>query len=258
MDAVSEVRHRRRPLRRLLLPVPGRGRGVRRRGAVRAVRRRLGPSADWRRDNINALITGAGRRDQGGQAMGQVRRLAVRRLDEPGDRPDAARHPGRRCRPTTTCTRTPAGGSGRSGSTTSARRSTGPRAWPSADYNVLVDWWSERGRAARNVHLYIGQATYKIGASTQSPEWNDLPAGDEQPPALQLHPPGGGRQHLLQRQGRPRQPARRHGDRRARLVPPPRAGAADAVDRRSGPNAPAQGPVGRRGRVGDDRPVAVG
>jgi hypothetical protein len=29
--------------------------------------------------------------------------------------------------------------------------------------------------AGRNVHLYIGQATYKIGASTQSPEWNNLP-----------------------------------------------------------------------------------
>ncbi|MEP6649050.1 MAG: family 10 glycosylhydrolase, partial [Lapillicoccus sp.] len=43
-----------------------------------------------------------------------------------------------------------------------------------ADYNVLVDWWSELV-AGRNVHLYVGQATYKIGTSTQSPEWNTLP-----------------------------------------------------------------------------------
>jgi uncharacterized lipoprotein YddW (UPF0748 family) len=43
-----------------------------------------------------------------------------------------------------------------------------------ADYNVIVDWWSGVV-AGRDVHLYIGQATYKIGASTQSPEWNTLP-----------------------------------------------------------------------------------
>ena len=43
-----------------------------------------------------------------------------------------------------------------------------------ADYNVIVDWWNNVV-AGRNVHLYIGQATYKINASTQSPEWNNLP-----------------------------------------------------------------------------------
>ena len=43
-----------------------------------------------------------------------------------------------------------------------------------ADYNVIVDWWSNVV-AGRDVHLYVGQATYKIGASTQSPEWNNLP-----------------------------------------------------------------------------------
>ena len=43
-----------------------------------------------------------------------------------------------------------------------------------ADYDVLVDWWSSVVDG-RDVHLYIGQATYKIGASTQSPEWNTLP-----------------------------------------------------------------------------------
>lgn len=43
-----------------------------------------------------------------------------------------------------------------------------------ADYDVLVDWWSSVVRG-HDVHLYVGQATYKIGASTQSPEWNALP-----------------------------------------------------------------------------------
>jgi len=43
-----------------------------------------------------------------------------------------------------------------------------------ADYNVIVDWWSNVV-AGRDVHLYVGQATYKIGTSTQSPEWNNLP-----------------------------------------------------------------------------------
>ena len=103
-----------------------------------------------------------------------------------------------------------------------------------ADYNVIVDWWANVV-AGRNVHLYIGQATYKIGASTQSPEWNDLPQEMSNHLLFNSTRPRGGRQHLLQRQGRPRQPARRHGDRRARLVPPPRPGAADAVDRRVGP-----------------------
>jgi uncharacterized lipoprotein YddW (UPF0748 family) len=43
-----------------------------------------------------------------------------------------------------------------------------------ADYNLIVDWWSGVVDG-HDVHLYIGQATYKIGASTQSPEWNQFP-----------------------------------------------------------------------------------
>ncbi len=43
-----------------------------------------------------------------------------------------------------------------------------------ADYNVLVDWWSEVVRG-HDVQLFIGQATYKIGTSTQSPEWKNEP-----------------------------------------------------------------------------------
>jgi len=41
-----------------------------------------------------------------------------------------------------------------------------------ADYAKIVPWWS-RELAGRDVHLYIGQATYKVGTSTQSPAWMD-------------------------------------------------------------------------------------
>ncbi|WP_328989158.1 family 10 glycosylhydrolase [Kribbella sp. NBC_01245] len=41
-----------------------------------------------------------------------------------------------------------------------------------ADYSKLVPWWAEQVRGT-NVHLYIGQATYKVGTSTQSPDWAD-------------------------------------------------------------------------------------
>ena len=41
-----------------------------------------------------------------------------------------------------------------------------------ADYAVLVPWWSEQVRGT-DVQLYIGQATYKVGTSTQDPAWSD-------------------------------------------------------------------------------------
>ncbi len=41
-----------------------------------------------------------------------------------------------------------------------------------ADYDKVTSWWAEQARGT-NVHLYIGQATYKIGTSTQSPDWMD-------------------------------------------------------------------------------------
>ena len=43
-----------------------------------------------------------------------------------------------------------------------------------ADYDVIVEWWS-RVVADVRTQLFIGEATYKVGASTQSPEWNTLP-----------------------------------------------------------------------------------
>jgi uncharacterized lipoprotein YddW (UPF0748 family) len=41
-----------------------------------------------------------------------------------------------------------------------------------ANYDVLVPWWADQVRGTP-VHLYIGQATYKVGTSTQSPDWSD-------------------------------------------------------------------------------------
>ena len=41
-----------------------------------------------------------------------------------------------------------------------------------ADYAVLVDWWSQQVDGT-GVNLYIGQATYKVGLSTQDPAWSE-------------------------------------------------------------------------------------
>jgi uncharacterized lipoprotein YddW (UPF0748 family) len=41
-----------------------------------------------------------------------------------------------------------------------------------ADYAKLVPWWSDQVRGT-DVQLYIGQATYKVGTSTQDPAWSD-------------------------------------------------------------------------------------
>ncbi len=44
--------------------------------------------------------------------------------------------------------------------------------FPPADYAMLVPWWSQQVRGT-NVQLYVGQATYKVGTSTQDPAWSD-------------------------------------------------------------------------------------
>ena len=127
---------------------------------------------DWRRNNIDLLIQELQRADPRGQAVGEVRHLAVRRLAEQGDRPGGLRH--HRRRPDVRRPRRrhpqvgprgvdrlhrPAGLLGRSGS----RRPTTTRSCRGG-----------RSRsAARDVHLYIGEATYKVGTSTQSPDWPD-------------------------------------------------------------------------------------
>ena len=43
-----------------------------------------------------------------------------------------------------------------------------------ADYAKLVPWWSDQVDGT-DVQLYIGQATYKVGTSTQSPDWIEDP-----------------------------------------------------------------------------------
>ena len=47
------------------------------------------------------------------------------------------------------------------------------RGFPAADYDKVVAWWAEQVRG-RGVHLYIGQAAFKVGKpSRQSPGWAD-------------------------------------------------------------------------------------
>lgn len=41
-----------------------------------------------------------------------------------------------------------------------------------AAYDVLVPWWDDVAEGTGTA-LWIGQATYKVGTSTQSPEWSD-------------------------------------------------------------------------------------
>ena len=162
MDAVARYDLDARALRRLLLPLPGGRPGLRRRRDLRAVRRGLPGRARLAAAQHRPAGPGAGRRDQGGQAVGEVRGQPVRGVAQPGHRPARAppRRPGRR--PTTTCTPTPGSGCARSGSTTSPRRSTGTSASPPADYGELVPWWADQVRGT-DVQLYVGQATYKVG-----------------------------------------------------------------------------------------------
>ncbi|MDN7674891.1 family 10 glycosylhydrolase [Burkholderia oklahomensis] len=41
-----------------------------------------------------------------------------------------------------------------------------------ADYDKVVSWWANEARGG-DVHLYIGQAAYKVGTSNQSPGWSE-------------------------------------------------------------------------------------
>jgi uncharacterized lipoprotein YddW (UPF0748 family) len=44
--------------------------------------------------------------------------------------------------------------------------------FPPADYARLVPWWSDEVDGT-DVQLFVGQATYKVGTSTQAPAWSD-------------------------------------------------------------------------------------
>ncbi|MEP6629301.1 MAG: family 10 glycosylhydrolase [Lapillicoccus sp.] len=129
--------------------------------------------ADWRRDNINALITGLGSAIKAAKPWVKfgVSPFGVW-MNQGND---------------------PRGSATQAGAQTYSDLYADTRRWVQeewidyicpqiywaeslavADYDVLVDWWSDVVDG-HDVHLYIGQATYKIGASTQSPEWNTLP-----------------------------------------------------------------------------------
>ena len=248
MDAVR-LRHRRRALRRLLLPLPGGRPGLRRRRRTYAQYGAGFPTlADWRRDNIDLLISELDARDQGGQAVGEVRHQPVRRCGATRPPTRAARTRRPACRPTTTCTRTPASGSARSGSTTSCRRSTGTSASPPP--TTTSSCRGGRTRSAAPTCTSTSARRRTRSARRRSRRTGCDPAELSDHLAFDRDDPRGQGRHLLLRQGRARRPARRHGDRRARPVPPPRAGAADAVDRRVGTEG-AQGPsasVAGRGR----------
>ena len=56
-----------------------------------------------------------------------------------------------------------------------------------ADYDELVPWWADQVRGT-DVHLYIGEATYKVGTSTQAPRLGD-PAELTQAPDVRPHVP---------------------------------------------------------------------
>ncbi|HET7356314.1 MAG TPA: family 10 glycosylhydrolase [Nocardioidaceae bacterium] len=44
--------------------------------------------------------------------------------------------------------------------------------YPPADYAKVVPWWTAQVRGT-DVQLYVGQAAYKVGTSTQDPAWSD-------------------------------------------------------------------------------------
>ena len=155
------VRHRRRALRRLLLPVPewhgpgadddatyaAYGAGLHRPGRLAAGQHRhAGP--------------GDGGQDQGGQAVGEVRHQPVRHLAQrQATDPHGSDTTGAQSYDDTSADTRKWVKRG-AGSTTSCRSSTGTSAVPAADYAELVPWWARRSRGTR-VQLYVGQADYK-------------------------------------------------------------------------------------------------
>ena len=108
--------------------------------------------ADWRRDNVDLLVQEMQQRDQGGQAVGEVRGQPVRHLAQPGHRPARLGHH-----------RQPV----------VRHISADTRGWvkkgwldyivpqlywyigqyPAADYAKLVPWWAERGGGHRRAAL---------------------------------------------------------------------------------------------------------
>ena len=146
--------------------------------------------ADWRRDNINALITGLGSAIKAAKPWVKfgVSPFGVW-MNKVNDEPLGFGHQSRRRRRTRTCMRTPADGCRRSGSTTSARRSTGRRAWRSrtttSHRRLVVAAWS----TATTCTSTSGRRPTRSARRRSRPSGTPLPDGDEQPPALQLARP---------------------------------------------------------------------
>lgn len=89
---------------------------------------------------------------------------------------------------------------------------------PVADYAKVVDWWARQLReSGSRVRLYIGEATYKAGASTQSPAWDNDPSELSNHLALERGYPEVDEHRSLPVRGAGRQLDRRHGRFRAAL-----------------------------------------
>ena len=161
------------------------------------------------------------RPDQGGQAVGEVRRQPVRHLAQ--RRPTrTARTPHGAAVVRRPSTPTPASGSRRSGSTTSCRSSTGTSAYPAADYARLVPWWAEK---VRGTGCSSTSARPTTRAATRRTGRLDEPAGAVGPPDAQPGLPGGARQRALLRRAGAGRPARRRRHLRRRALLPSGAGA---------------------------------
>ena len=199
LEAVADVRHRRRALRRLLLPVPGGGPGLPGRRELRPLRQRAQSRADWRRDNVNTLVQEMSERIKAAQAVGEVRHQPVRDLAQRQHRP------GRLAGPaglqsyddiyadTRTWVQQAVAGLHRAAAVLGHRLRQGRLRQAAA---LVVG----AGRGARGVQLYIGQADYRVGrdgrrGATRRSSTRQLALNDRV---------RGRRQRALQRQADPR------------------------------------------------------
>ena len=254
MDAVTQLRHRRRALRRLLLPLPGGGPGFPDDADLRAVRRRLPRHwRDWRRDNIDLLIRSC---DSGSSAAKPWVKFGVspfavwrnKATDPEGSethrrcadlRRPVRRHPPLGARGVDRLHR-PAGLLGRSAS----RPPTTPCWSP---------WWSDQVRGHRRAALHRpGDVQGRRLDAVRRSGWTRAELSDHL--SFNRDHPRGRRRHLLLRQGRARQPAGPHGHRAERALRPPSAGPSHRG--RAGPRT-ARGHQARRGPPRRRRPAVL-
>ena len=151
----TPLRHRRRPLRRLLLPVSGRRPGLRRRRDVRTVRRRASPtrppggattSTGW-----SARCPTGSRRSRPGVAL---RHQPLRGLAQRRHRPAGLGHPGGRADLRRSARRHPQAGSSEGWIDYIVPQLYWNIGFAAADYAKLLPWWDEvvRGTGVDSVH----------------------------------------------------------------------------------------------------------